>query len=215
MRGCLSARVSRIIEMNGALPVPELMNRWVRSSSGSSMNLPFGPIIRIRCPTGSSHSKGVNVPPSHEAQVDLVAGVARVARRRRHRIRPLDDLAVDEDADRHVLARLEGRRLAVEPDPEVGQALVLVDATDQRRVVALVIGRDDAGRFRGARWRGIRKLGHGHDGTRPNEAGGPGRGPPASRRRCGVQPPLSPLPRQDTVGFQSENVPSGFDLYSQ
>jgi hypothetical protein len=29
------------------------------------------------------------------------------------------------------------------------------------------------------------------------------------------QPPLSPVPRQDTFGFQSEKVPFGFDLYSQ
>ena len=29
------------------------------------------------------------------------------------------------------------------------------------------------------------------------------------------QPPLSPLPRQDTRGFQSANLPRGFALYSQ
>ena len=49
--------------MNGALPVPDEMKTCVRSSSGSSMNLPFGPIIRIRWPTGSCQSSGVNVPP--------------------------------------------------------------------------------------------------------------------------------------------------------
>ena len=47
----------------GALPVPDEMKMWVRASSGSSMNLPFGPIIRMACPTGSRHSSGVNVPP--------------------------------------------------------------------------------------------------------------------------------------------------------
>ena len=54
----------RIIETNGALPVPDEMNRWVRWSSGWSMNLPFGPIMRIRWPMGSSQSSGVNRPPS-------------------------------------------------------------------------------------------------------------------------------------------------------
>ena len=62
-RGRPSIRSWRIIATNGALPVPDEMNMCVRSSSGSSMNLPFGPIIRIRCPTGSSHRSGVNVPP--------------------------------------------------------------------------------------------------------------------------------------------------------
>ena len=45
--------------MNGAMPVPVETYRWVRRSSGSSMNLPFGPIIRIRCPSGSRHSSVV------------------------------------------------------------------------------------------------------------------------------------------------------------
>ena len=58
-RGRPSARVSRIIDMNGAIPVPVEMNRWVRLSSGSSRNLPFGPIIRIRCPIGSRHRRVV------------------------------------------------------------------------------------------------------------------------------------------------------------
>ena len=53
----------RIIETNGALPVPDEMKMCVRSSPGCSMNLPFGPIIRIRWPTGSRHSSGVKVPP--------------------------------------------------------------------------------------------------------------------------------------------------------
>ncbi len=96
------------------------------------MNLPFGPIIRIRWPTGRSHSSGVNVPPCDEAQVELVAGVAGDAGARRDRVRPLHDLAVDEDADRHVLAGLEGGRLAVEADPEVGQALDLGLAPHER-----------------------------------------------------------------------------------
>ena len=33
--------------------------------------------------------------------------------------------------------------------------------------------------------------------------------------RSGDQPPLLPVPRHDTFGFQSENFPFGFDLYSQ
>ncbi len=53
----------RIIATNGALPVPDEMKMWVRSSSGSSMNLPLGPIIRMPWPTGSRQSSGVNVPP--------------------------------------------------------------------------------------------------------------------------------------------------------
>ncbi len=58
-RGAPSASVSRIIEMNGAMPVPVETNRCVRSSSGSSMNLPFGPIIRIAWPISSRHSRVV------------------------------------------------------------------------------------------------------------------------------------------------------------
>ena len=53
----------RIIETNGALPVPDEMKICVRSSSGSRVNLPFGPIIRIGWPSGRRHSSGVNVPP--------------------------------------------------------------------------------------------------------------------------------------------------------
>ena len=60
LRGFPWAIVSRIIEMNGAMPVPVEMYTCVRESSGSSMNLPLGPIIRIRCPTWSRHSAVVN-----------------------------------------------------------------------------------------------------------------------------------------------------------
>ena len=62
-RGEPSSSIVFIIDTNGALPVPVEMNTWVRSSSGSSMNLPFGPIIRIPWPTGRRHSSGVNWPP--------------------------------------------------------------------------------------------------------------------------------------------------------
>ena len=55
-RGAPSMSSVRICEMNGAMPVPVEMNRCVRSSSGCSMNLPFGPIMRMRWPTGSRHS---------------------------------------------------------------------------------------------------------------------------------------------------------------
>ena len=48
---------------NGALPVPDEMKMWVRASSGSSMNLPFGPIIRMPCPICMRHSSVVNIPP--------------------------------------------------------------------------------------------------------------------------------------------------------
>jgi hypothetical protein len=54
----------RIIETKGALPVPDEMKMCVRSSSGRRTNLPFGPIIRMPCPSGSSQRSGVNVPPS-------------------------------------------------------------------------------------------------------------------------------------------------------
>ena len=54
-----ASMVSRIMEMNGAIPVPVETYRWVRSSSGSRTNLPLGPIIRIPCPTGSRHSSVV------------------------------------------------------------------------------------------------------------------------------------------------------------
>ncbi len=53
----------RIIATNGALPVPDEMKMCVRSSSGRSMNLPFGPIIRIPWPIGIRHRSGVNIPP--------------------------------------------------------------------------------------------------------------------------------------------------------
>ena len=43
------------MEMNGAMPVPVDTNTWVRLSSGSSMNFPLGPIMRMPCPTGSRH----------------------------------------------------------------------------------------------------------------------------------------------------------------
>ena len=134
-RGAPSASVWRIIEMNGAMPVPVETNRCVRSSSGSSRNLPFGPIIRIRWPTGSRHSSGVNVHDRDEPDVELVAVGAGVARRGRDRVRPLHELAVGEDADRHVLAGLERGRLAVELHPEVGEVVGLVDAPHERRVV--------------------------------------------------------------------------------
>ncbi len=62
-RGRPSMRSCRIIATNGALPVPDEMKTCIRSSSGSSVNLPLGPIIRIRWPTGRSNSSGVNVPP--------------------------------------------------------------------------------------------------------------------------------------------------------
>ena len=42
--------------MNGAMPVPVDTYTWVRASSGSSMNLPLGPIMRIRWPTWRRHS---------------------------------------------------------------------------------------------------------------------------------------------------------------
>ena len=53
----------RIIATNGALPVPDEMKMWVRSSSGSSMNLPFGPIIRMPWPIGMRQRSVVNIPP--------------------------------------------------------------------------------------------------------------------------------------------------------
>ncbi len=45
--------------MNGAIPVPVETKRWVRLSFGSRRNRPFGPIIRILCPSGSRHSSVV------------------------------------------------------------------------------------------------------------------------------------------------------------
>ena len=49
---------------------------------GLSMNLPFGPIIRILWPIGRRHSSGVNVPPWTEPDVELVAVRAGHDRRR-------------------------------------------------------------------------------------------------------------------------------------
>ena len=49
--------------MKGALPVPDEMKTWVRSSSGLRTNLPFGPIIRMPWPIGIFHRSGVNIPP--------------------------------------------------------------------------------------------------------------------------------------------------------
>ena len=56
-------------------------------------------------------------------------------RRRGDRVRPLDEPAVGEDADRHVLAGLERRRVAVEADPDVGEAVGLVLPPDEAGVV--------------------------------------------------------------------------------
>jgi hypothetical protein len=78
LRGA-SIRCWRIIEMNGAMPVPVETKRWVRSSSGSSTNLPLGPIIRIRWPIGSRHSSGREAHDRHEPHVELVAAVAGLA----------------------------------------------------------------------------------------------------------------------------------------
>ena len=69
----------RIIEMNGALPVPDEMKTCVRSSSGSSMNLPLGPIIRIPWPTGRSPQQRRERPALDEPDVELVALVAGTA----------------------------------------------------------------------------------------------------------------------------------------
>jgi hypothetical protein len=82
-----------------------------------------------------------------------------------------------------------------------GQALVLVDALDERGVVALVIGGDDAARSRGGC-----QLGHAWM--------VPGRDRVPSGSPFG-QPPLSPVPRHDTFGFQSAKAPFGFLSYSQ
>ena len=51
--------VWRIMAMKGATPVPVATYRCVRRSSGSSMNLPLGPIMRIPWPTGRRHSSVV------------------------------------------------------------------------------------------------------------------------------------------------------------
>ena len=80
-----------------------------------------------------------------QADVELVALGARDGRRRRHRIRPLPELLVGEDPDRHVLPRLEGDRLVVEPDPDGGQVLRVVDPLHQGGVVLGGVSGDDAG----------------------------------------------------------------------
>ena len=137
----------------------------VRSSSGWSMNLPFGPIIRIPWPIGRSPQERRERPALDEPDVELVALGAGHGRRRRDRVRPLHDLAVDHHPDRHVLAGLERRRLAVEPDPEVGERIGLVLATDESGVVlggrgvdpgqrgAVEVGHGAAGRSTARRWR--------------------------------------------------------------
>ena len=80
-----------------------------------------------------------------EPDVELVAAVTGLARGRRHRVGPLDELAVGEDPDRQVLARLEPDRLALELDPEVGEVVGLVDTPDETGVVGLRLGVDVAG----------------------------------------------------------------------
>ncbi len=172
-----------------------------------------------------------------EAHIELIAGLAGDARRRCDRIRPLHDLAVDEDPDRHVLPGFEGGRLAIEADPEAGQAVDPVLAPDQGGVVALVVGVDDPAAGDGS------DGGVGHESSASAEGcATDGSGWRVERRRASVtrtsrrtmtdpvavratgpgeardakggcgQPPLSPWPRQDTVGFQSANAPIGFDL---
>ena len=55
-RGAPSRSIDFIIDTNGALPVPVEMKRWVRSSSGSRVNLPFGPIMRMPWPTAAARA---------------------------------------------------------------------------------------------------------------------------------------------------------------
>src|SRR5204863_5817962 len=50
--------------------------------------------------------------------------------------------ALCEDANRHVLAALEGRGIAIEADPERGEGLRLVLASHEARVVLRRIGLD-------------------------------------------------------------------------
>ncbi len=74
-------------------------------------------------------------PALDEADVELVAVCSGDDGRRGHGIRALDDLAVDHDPDRHVLAGLERRRVAVEADPEVGERVGFVLAPHESGVV--------------------------------------------------------------------------------
>ena len=133
----------RIIETNGALPVPDEMNRWVRSSSGSRTNLPFGPIIRIRCADRQPPQQRRERAALDEPDVHLVAV----------RRRPSPGAEATEYGRWTILPSTNtpivmywpgsnGVGFAVEADPEVAQARVLVVAPDERGVVALVLGRD-------------------------------------------------------------------------
>ena len=88
--------------------------------------------------------RGREADHRHVADVELVALRAGRARRRRNRVGTLHELVVGEDADGHVLARLEVRGLAVELHPEVRQVVGLVLAPDERRVVLRRVGRDDS-----------------------------------------------------------------------
>ncbi len=156
-------------------------------------------------------------PSLHQAEIHLVAGIAGIHRRRRDRIGPLDDPAVHEHADRHVLPGLERGRVAIEPHPEVGEVLVLIDAPDERRVVPLVVGRHDTRR------RGVHKLGHEQDGTRPGVSRGraacrtgPGRTSRSGRAREG--PARDVTTRRGSISFLqivSRSLPSLPSTFAQ
>jgi hypothetical protein len=78
------------------------------------------------------------------SDVELVATVTRVAGGGRDGVRTLPELAIGDDADRHVLAGLEGDRISVELDPEVGQFVRVIDSSDEGGVVLGGGGVDDA-----------------------------------------------------------------------
>ena len=188
--------------MNGAMPVPVETKRWVRSSSGSSMKRPLGPIMRIWWPTGRRQSRRREAKDGHQAHVELEALLTGGLRRRGHRVRALIELVIGVDADGHVLAGLEVGHRPVGADPEAGQRVVVVFALHQRGVVLLRRRLDDA-RVVSGRWsvmtlsvRGCARTGvcaraslraRGGDGPEDDlgQAGSPRRTGPDGRGRCG------------------------------
>ena len=85
---------------------------------------------------------------------------------------------------------------------------MLVDALDERRVVALVVGGDEAGRGGIGREVGHATMVPGRDRREASGPIGPARFDPPGRSTDRPQAG-SPVPRQLTVGFQSSKVPRG------
>ena len=81
----------------------------------------------------------------HQAHIELIALSGPGRWSRGHRVGSLVEHVIGIHADGHVLAGLEVSSLAIRPDPEACQVRhLIVLAPDERGVVLLIVGGDDA-----------------------------------------------------------------------